>query len=103
MQTYALTGEDALTMEASAHLISLVLHLVVHLTKLPDGRRAVTSVREVFGAPTGDSVGQITSNEIFAAGPDGIARRTQTGLSERLRERLAASGYDDGFSFGRVA
>lgn len=103
MQTYALTGDDALSMEASAHLISLVLHLVVHLTKLPDGTRAVTSVRDVFGAPTGDSVGQIASNEIFAAGPDGVARRTQTGLSERLRSRLEASGYDDGYSMGAVA
>ena len=46
MQTYALTGGDALSMEASAHLISLVLHLVVHLRKLPDGTRVVSSVRE---------------------------------------------------------
>jgi len=42
MQTYALTGDDALSMEASAHLIQLVLHLVIHLAKAPDGRRIVT-------------------------------------------------------------
>ncbi len=90
MQTLALTGSDALSMEASAHLISLVLHLVIHVTKLPDGRRAVTSVREITGAHGS----QIQSIEVFAAGPDGVARSTNTGFSQRLLDRLRASGYD---------
>ena len=99
MQTYALTGGDALTMEASANLISLVLHIVLHLSKLPDGTRAVTSVREIISADGG----QISSNEIFAAGPDGVARRTRTGLSPRLMERLQASGYQHDFVLSEVA
>ncbi len=90
MQTLALTGSDALSMEASAHLISLVLHLVIHVTKLPDGRRAVTSVREITGAHGS----QIQSIEVFAAGPDGVARPTNSGFSQRLLDRLRASGYD---------
>ncbi len=96
MQTYALTGDDALSIEASANLIGLVLHIVVHLSKLADGTRAVTSVREIIGADGG----QIVSNELFAAGPDGVARPTHTALSPRLAERLRASGYDHGTSIG---
>jgi hypothetical protein len=91
MQTYALTGSDALTMEASAHLISLVLHLVVHLRKLPDGTRVVSSVREITGA-RGD---QIHSNEVYVALDDGrAAQPTDAGFTPRLLERLRASGYD---------
>lgn len=91
MQTYALTGSDSLSMEASANLISLVLHLVVHLRKLPDGTRAVSSVREITGAK-GD---QIHSNEVYASyGNDGPALPTDAGFTPRLLERLRASGYD---------
>lgn len=90
MQTLALTGEDALDMEASAHLVSLVLHLVVHLTKLPDGRRVVSSLREVTGAHDD----QIITTEVFAPGPDGQAQPTEAGFSSRLLERLTASGLD---------
>lgn len=98
MQTYALSGDDALSMEASSKLISLVLHLVVHITKMPDGTRRVTSVREITGA----NEGQVHSNEIFAAGPDGVARPTMTGLSPRLMRRLRASGFDTADALGGV-
>lgn len=93
MQTYALTGSDALSMEASASLISLVLHLVVHLRKLPDGTRVVSSVREITGAKDD----QLQSNEVYAsseADTDGPAVPTGTGFTPRLMERLRASGYD---------
>ena len=98
MQTLALTGEDSLDMEASAHLVSLVLHLVVHLTKLPDGRRVVSSVREVESAQ-GE---QIHSTEVFAQGTDGIARATEAGFSERLLSRLTAAGFDYRMMLGAV-
>jgi hypothetical protein len=91
MQTYALTGVDSLNMEASAHLISLVVHLVVHLRKLPDGGRAVSSVREITGAH-GDL---IESNEVFTSvGEHGPALPTGVGFTPRLLERLGAAGYD---------
>jgi pilus assembly protein CpaF len=90
MQTYALTGNGSLEMRASARLISLVLHLVVHLRKLPDGRRVVTSLREITGAH-GD---QVESIEVFAGDADAVARPTHTGFTARMLERLSASGYD---------
>ncbi|MEM9891061.1 MAG: ATPase, T2SS/T4P/T4SS family [Actinomycetota bacterium] len=91
MQTYALTGGDALSMEASAHLISLVLHLVIHLRKLPDGTRVVSSVREITGARDD----QIFSNEVFATVDDRLpAVPTDAGFTPRLLERLRAAGYD---------
>lgn len=91
MQTLALTGTDSLEMEASAHLISLVLHLVVHLAKLPNGRRVVTSVREVTGAH-GNTV---QSNEVFSMQPGAeLATPTAAGFSQRLLERLVPAGFD---------
>ncbi len=90
MQTSALQGDDALSMEASAHLISLVLHLVVHLTKRPDGQRIVSSVREVTGA----SGSRIDTTEIFALDDAGQLRATTAGPSGELLERLRASGFD---------
>lgn len=89
MQTYALTGSDALSMEASAHLIHLVLHLVVHLHKRADGRRVVTSVREVTGARDG----LVHTNEVYASpGAGAPALATTAGFTPRLLERLAAAG-----------
>jgi Flp pilus assembly CpaF family ATPase len=96
MQTYALTGSDSLSMEASAHLISLVLHLVVHLRKLPDGTRAVSSVREVTGAH-GE---QVESNEVYTSYGDGPALPTEVGFTPRLLERLCASGFDNALTLG---
>jgi len=92
LQTYALTGDNGLSMEASAHLTSLVLHLVVHLRKLPDGRRVVSSVREVVGAQ-GDT---LQSNEVWAPDSTSIGRPTATGFSRRLVERLTAAGWRPG-------
>lgn len=90
MQTSALQGEDALSMEASAQLISLVLHLVLHLIKRPDGQRIVSSVREVVGAD-GPA---IHTTEIFALDPNGHLRPTEAGVSSQLLERLRVSGFD---------
>jgi len=90
MQTSALQGEDALSMDASAQLISLVLHLVVHITKRPNGQRIVSSVREVTGADGP----RIETTEIFALDEHGQLRATQAGVSAELMERLRASGFD---------
>jgi Flp pilus assembly CpaF family ATPase len=92
LQTYALTGADGLSMEASAHLLSLVLHLVIHLRKLPDGRRVVTSVREITGAHGAT----LQSNEIWSPGPDGTAQPAAAGHSRRLTDRLSAAGWKPG-------
>lgn len=97
MQTYALTGSDALSMEASASLVSMVLHLVVHLKKQPDGTRVVSSVREI----TGSKGAQIHSNEVYATyDDDRPASPTDAGFTPRMLERLRASGYDHTVSLG---
>lgn len=90
LQTYALRADHPLSMEASAQLISLVAHLVVHLRKLDDGTRVVSSVREVVGVEGGSLV----TNEVYAPGPDGRAQPTGIPFSERLLPRLRAAGYD---------
>lgn len=91
MQTLALTGTDALAMGASAHLISLVLHLVLHLAIAPDGRRVVTSLREITGAD-GTSV---LSSEVFKLQPGAeVATPTGAGFSSRLLDRLIPAGFD---------
>jgi len=100
MQTYALTGDDSLSMEASAHLIALVLHLVVHLKKLPDGRRVVSSVREITGAHGT----RIESNEVYRANDEmSSAVATESGFSPRMIQRFVASGYDHGWVMAAAA
>jgi Flp pilus assembly CpaF family ATPase len=90
MQTYALTGGESLSMEASAHLISLVVHLVVHLRKLPDGRRVVTSVREITGAVED----RVQSDEVYAMFDETRpAMATDTGFTPKMLDRLLPSGY----------
>ncbi len=90
LQTYALRADHPLSMEASGHLIALVVHLVVHLRKAPDGRRVVSSVREVIGVKDG----HLVTNEVYAPGPDGAAVPTGVPFTERMLERMRAAGYD---------
>jgi Flp pilus assembly CpaF family ATPase len=70
LAAYAAQAEG-LAVEAANLLIAAGVHLVVHLTVTPDGRRVVSSVREVTGA---DGL-IVASNEIFRPGPDGAAVR----------------------------
>ena len=75
MVAIGLTSTHRLPAEATHALIADAVDFVVHLTLVePDlaaGRRVVASVREVLELGEG---GRITSNEIFAPGPDGRAR-----------------------------
>ena len=97
MQTYALTGRDALSMEASAHLIALVMHLVVHLAKLPDGTRTVTSIREITGAD-GE---RVQTNEVYSnRGQLRLATATNSGVTPRLRNRFHAGEPVVGATWG---
>ncbi|MDE0651565.1 MAG: hypothetical protein OXI12_14635, partial [Gammaproteobacteria bacterium] len=68
-----------------------VLHLLVYIKKLPDGRRAVTSILEI----TGFANGEVQTSEVFAPGPNGegvYARRFDPD-GEALA-RLKAAGFD---------
>lgn len=58
---YAAQSAERLHLEATASLVAVAVHLVVHVSALPSGERVVTSVREVVGAE-----GQnVVSNEIY--------------------------------------
>lgn len=85
---YALMAPERLSPEATNLLIANSVHFVVHIHKLGDGTRAVSSVREVCGAEDL----QVHSNEVFAPGADGRARPA-TPLRQRTLDRLVAAGF----------
>ncbi len=66
---YAQRSPDAPTPDSVMREIAEVLHLLVYIKKLPDGRRAITSIREI----TGYSDGKVVTSEVFAPGPNGVA------------------------------
>ena len=68
MLIYAQRSPDSPTPDSVLREISEVLHLLVYIKKLPDGRRAVTSIREVVGYEEG----RVVTSEVFAPGPDGV-------------------------------
>ncbi len=65
LETLAMMGEAAVPREAITDFVASAIQLVVHMRRLPDGQRRVTSVREVF--PAND--GRIDSRELFAWKP----------------------------------
>jgi Flp pilus assembly CpaF family ATPase len=87
--TYALMAREQVPIEATSRMIADSVHLVVHLRKLADGSRAVSSVREVVGSE-GTTV---LSNEVFAPGRDGRAE-PRTPFTEAGLARLVANGLD---------
>lgn len=89
---YAAMAPERLSPETTAQLVANSLNFVVHLVMLGSGVRVVSSVREV----TGHLGATVSSNEVFAPGPDGRARSASP-LSSPWRERLAAVGFDAGW------
>ena len=87
--TYALMAPERMPIEATNLLVAQSVDLVVHLTRLPDGGRVISSVREVTGAD-----GRlVATNEVFAPGDDGRARLVHA-FSETTWDRLVANGLD---------
>ena len=88
---YAQRSPDAPTPDSVMREIAEVLHLLVYIKKLPDGRRAITSIREV----TGFAEGKVLTSEVFSPGQNGVAVYTRpfTEDGETL-VRLRASGFD---------
>ena len=91
LAAYAVQGPERLPMEATNLLVAAALHFVVHLDKPrgEDGKRVVSSIREVVGADDR----QIISNEAWRPGPDlravpGAPLRTDT------LDLLVDAGYD---------
>jgi Flp pilus assembly CpaF family ATPase len=86
---YALKAPEHLTPEAVAVDIAASLDWVLHIHKLRDGRRVVSSLREI----TGYDGAQVMSNEVFA--PDDLGRAAfRTPLQDRSLDRLVDAGFD---------
>ncbi|MCY4423169.1 MAG: ATPase, T2SS/T4P/T4SS family [Acidimicrobiaceae bacterium] len=91
MLIYAQRSPDSPTPDSVLREISEVLHLLVYIKKLPDGRRAVTSIREVVGYEEG----RVVTSEVFAPGPDGVGVYTTPFKADgEPLARLVAAGFD---------
>ena len=91
MLIYAQRSPDSPTPDSVMREISEVLHLLVYIKKLPDGRRAITSIREV----TGYAEGQVVTSEVFAPGPDGIGVYVKPFEPDgEPLARLVSAGFD---------
>jgi pilus assembly protein CpaF len=87
--TYAMEPPARYPREAAVAAMASAVHFVVHLEQARDGRRVVSSIREVLGSD-GD---QIISNEVYRPGPDTLALPyTQPGAD--TVQRLAGVGFD---------
>ena len=104
MLIYAQRSPDSPTPDSVLREISEVLHLLVYIKKLPDGRRAVTSIREVVGYDEG----RVVTSEVFAPGPDGVGVYVKPFEPDgEPLARLVAAGFDPGvlgepYKLGRV-
>ncbi|RDI25412.1 CpaF family protein [Lentzea flaviverrucosa] len=91
LAAYAVQGPERLPIEATNLLVASALHFVVHLDKPrgDDGKRVVSSVREVVGAEGA----QIISNECWSPGPDRRAVPAAPLRTDTV-ELLVEAGYD---------
>ena len=91
MLIYAQRSPDSPTPDSVLREISEVLHLLVYIKKLPDGRRAVTSIREVVGYEEG----RVVTSEVFAPGPDGVGVFVKPFKPDgEPLARLVSAGFD---------
>jgi len=93
LETMVLMAGVELPDKAVREQVSSALHLVVHLTRLPDGSRKVTHITEVVGmeGPT------VTLQDIYEfeyAGEDGSAGHLlPTGIRPQFADKLEAMGF----------
>ena len=87
---YALKAPEHLTPDAVAVDIAASLDLVVHITKLNNGRRVVSSVREVVGYEGA----MVLSNEVLAPDVNGRAVPTGRPLQESTLDALVDAGFE---------
>ena len=89
LQMYLAMTRERFEPAAANLMVSQAVDVIVHVAKLADGTRAVTSVREVTGAD-----GEIVvSNEIYGHGSDGRAS-ARFRFSETSMARLERAGFD---------
>ncbi len=91
MLIYAQRSPDSPTPDSVLREIAEVLHLLVYIKKLPDGRRAITSIREIIE----HEEGQVVTSEVFAPGPDGTGVYVKPFKPDgEPLARLMAAGFD---------
>jgi pilus assembly protein CpaF len=89
LATYAIQGPERLPLEATNLLVGSALDFVVHLALDAQGRRVVSSVREVIDADGQ----QVVSNEVFRPDADGRAVSGVPFRTETLDD-LVGAGFD---------
>jgi hypothetical protein len=82
-------GSPAVTPALATRMIAGAVDLFVQITPVADGRRVVSSIREVAGLE-GD---RILTNELYTPGPDGIAVARHP-MAPSTRARLEAAGLN---------
>ena len=95
---YLGTGEDRLPPEVAHHQLHQAVDFVVHLDRLPDGRRVVTEVFEVAGFDGR----RCTTNTIAVRDPATGEVATLNRLEQHHRQTLARAGFDDTVAGRRV-
>jgi Flp pilus assembly CpaF family ATPase len=99
LATYTLQAGEQLSVEAANLLIAGAVHVVVHVgwdRPGREGRRVVTSVREVTGADGN----QVVSNEIFCPGPQVLAVPASPPTDALYADLLAAGAPRHLFTAG---
>ncbi|WTW98229.1 ATPase, T2SS/T4P/T4SS family [Streptomycetaceae bacterium NBC_01309] len=89
LAAYAAQSPERLSLEATSLLVASAVHFVVHLAWSRDGRRVVSSVREVVDADGP----QVVSNEVYRPGPDRRAVPATPPRAETMDD-LVAVGLD---------
>ena len=89
LATYAIQAVERLAFEATYALVAAAVHVIVHLEKLSDGTRVLSSLREVVGFDNG----QVVTNEVYRPGPDkrGVPA---TPLRASTMDALITAGLD---------
>ncbi len=87
---YLATGEDRLPIDAAHNQLWQAVDFVVHLDRLPDGRRVVREIVEVAGYDNG----HCTTNTIFEIDDSGIGHTYQR-LRPDHKVKLNRAGFDE--------
>jgi pilus assembly protein CpaF len=94
----------AFSEETMATLISRALHIVIHISRMQDGKRRITGISEVAGQNgTNINMHQMFAFERTGLTSDGgiIGRYVQKAASQ-LGSRLRAAGHGAGSASGEV-
>jgi Flp pilus assembly CpaF family ATPase len=87
---YAGMADTPLSVDTTNLLLAQSLHFVIHIRRLSDGKRVVSSVREITGADGP----MVQSNEIYRPRSDGRAV-PYSPLQASTLESLVDAGFDD--------